>query len=183
VADRKDSSEVTPTCTCPGPRGKLCPTCQNGVLRSNEALPEPHARPLRGVQEAEIPLYDDCLIRVALNSKGDMTLGLANDHTGTYFPIPWEPARKLRDWLAANDPAQRVNDATAVPPKKTAKIVLESVKDPDGWWELITALGLGGDDPESAKKRKAHWEWGEYASVEIEVDEDLNIIGGRILPL
>ena len=62
-------------------------------------------------------------------------------------------------------------------PKKTATIVLDSIKDPDGWGDLISALDL------TEAKRKKHFEYSEYASVELEVDQDLNIVGGRILPL
>jgi hypothetical protein len=73
--------------------------------------------------------------------------------------------------------------------KKTAKIVLQDVKDPDGWHELASELGLisrddEGNDTSDPKKRKLfekHFDFGEYASVEIEVDEDLKIVGGRIL--
>jgi hypothetical protein len=64
-----------------------------------------------------------------------------------------------------------------MPKKKTASIVIDSIKDPDGWSNLISALDL------TEAKRKKHFKFSEYASVEIEVDQDLNIVGGRILPL
>lgn len=57
---------------------------------------------------------------------------------------------------------------------KTAKIILTNIKDPDGWQELAEALGL------SANARK---KFGEYASIEIVVDADCNIVGGRILKI
>lgn len=60
--------------------------------------------------------------------------------------------------------------------KKTATIVLDSVKDPDGWGQLIHDLGLS-----DAKARK-FFEFREYANLEIEIDSDLNIVGGRVLP-
>jgi len=61
--------------------------------------------------------------------------------------------------------------------KTTATIVLSSVKDPDGWGEIIHELGLS-----EAKARK-FFEFHEYASLEIEIDADMNIVGGRVLPL
>ena len=63
-----------------------------------------------------------------------------------------------------------------MPKKKTATIVLDSIKDPDGWGELISELGL------SDEKVDRFFEFAEYACVELEVDEDLRIVGGRILP-
>lgn len=77
---------------------------------------------------------------------------------------------------------------------KTAKIVLSSIKD-HGWWDLLLELGLlavkgedgcDGSEPisaEVAEKINQHFKYGEYASIEIEVDDDMNIIGGRILRL
>lgn len=62
-------------------------------------------------------------------------------------------------------------------PKKTSEIVLSSIKDPDTWGELIHALKL------PASKAKKHFDCSEYASLELTIDEDLNIIGGRILRL
>lgn len=58
-----------------------------------------------------------------------------------------------------------------------ATIVFRHIKDPDGFGELATALGL------SEEQIDRHFKWGEYASIEIEVDANLNITGGRILPL
>lgn len=73
---------------------------------------------------------------------------------------------------------------------KTAKITLESIKS-YGWGALLTELGLVNTDPESGKelasgeaqaKVAAHFEYEEFASIEIEVDENLNIISGKFLP-
>jgi len=73
--------------------------------------------------------------------------------------------------------------------KKTATIVLYDIKDPDGWQELLTKLGLIDTDeegvnraPKAAQKLvQKHFDCGEYASLELEIDEDLNVVGGRIL--
>jgi hypothetical protein len=60
--------------------------------------------------------------------------------------------------------------------KRTATITLESVKATDAWYELGLDLG------KSHKEINRIFEWGEYGTVEITVDEDLNIVGGRIVP-
>jgi len=57
---------------------------------------------------------------------------------------------------------------------KTAKIKIESYKDSDGWSNLINDLGL---DEESTYDIFEH---GEFATFTIEVDENLNIVGGKI---
>lgn len=57
---------------------------------------------------------------------------------------------------------------------KTATIRLDDVKDPDGWQELMHKLGV------SDEKRRRFLEHGEYASFEMVVDENMNIVGGRI---
>jgi len=59
---------------------------------------------------------------------------------------------------------------------KTAKITLESIKSSDGWAELGFELGF------EYEKISETFEYGEYGSIEIEVDENLNIVGGRIIP-
>lgn len=59
---------------------------------------------------------------------------------------------------------------------KTAKVVLENVKDADGWADLMTSLGV----PQEEWGR--HLEYGEFASLELEVDRDLKVVGGRIIP-
>jgi len=58
---------------------------------------------------------------------------------------------------------------------KTAKITLDT-KDPDGWHEVIETLGL------SAKVERKYFEFGEYATVELEIDENLQVVGGRLIP-
>lgn len=62
-------------------------------------------------------------------------------------------------------------------PPKTAKIRLSTVKDSDGWQELAHELGIKW--PRSSQI----FEYGEYADLEIVVDENLNIVGGRIIPM
>jgi len=56
---------------------------------------------------------------------------------------------------------------------KTAKITLDNIKEADGWWELITDLGLESEGYDI-------FEYGEYGSITIEVDENLKIVGGQI---
>lgn len=58
----------------------------------------------------------------------------------------------------------------------TAKIILRSIKDSDGWGSLIGQLGL------TEKTVERFFKYGEYADLEIEVDSMLRIVGGRILP-
>jgi hypothetical protein len=57
---------------------------------------------------------------------------------------------------------------------KTAKIELSSIKSSDGWYSLAFELGI----PE--KEIYKIFEYGEYADLTIEVDENLNIVGGKI---
>lgn len=57
---------------------------------------------------------------------------------------------------------------------KKAKIELENVKDSDGWSMLGSALGF------SEEEITRIFEYGEYANLTIEVDENLNIVGGKI---
>ena len=59
---------------------------------------------------------------------------------------------------------------------KTASISLDNVKNTDGWFELGTMLGL------SHEEINRIFEYGEYANFTIEVDENLNIVGGKIHP-
>jgi len=61
--------------------------------------------------------------------------------------------------------------------KRTATIFLFSIKDPDGWGDLIQELRL------SREVTSAHFEFGEYANLELEIDKDLNVVGGRVLKL
>jgi len=58
--------------------------------------------------------------------------------------------------------------------KITASIRLDSIKDSDGWFDLANDLGIKGDDIYDI------FEFGEYGSITIEVDSDLNIVGGKI---
>lgn len=60
--------------------------------------------------------------------------------------------------------------------KKTFTIELYDIKE-EGWGELIYELDL------SEEKADKFFEYGEFASIEIEVDEDMNIIGGKIFEL
>ena len=59
--------------------------------------------------------------------------------------------------------------------KKKFTIKLNDIKSSDGWGELIFELGL------TDEKIDQFFEFGEYASLSIEVDEDMNILGGKIL--
>lgn len=61
--------------------------------------------------------------------------------------------------------------------KKKFTIELDDIKSSDGWGELIFELGL------SDEKIDKFFEFGEYASLSIEIDEDMNILGGKILPV
>lgn len=60
--------------------------------------------------------------------------------------------------------------------KKTFTLELHDIKE-EGWGELIYELGL------SDEKADQFFEFGEFASITIEVDEDMNIIGGKIIKL
>lgn len=59
---------------------------------------------------------------------------------------------------------------------KTGKITLDNIKDSDGWFELGHALGLTHDQIYKT------FEYGEYGKIQIIVDENLNIIGGKVIP-
>lgn len=71
-------------------------------------------------------------------------------------------------------------------------ILLENVKDSDGWMGLVYDIfsdkyekeGLSEDDLHDKLHNKANsiFHYGEYTDLEIEVDENLNIVGGRIIP-
>jgi hypothetical protein len=65
------------------------------------------------------------------------------------------------------------------PAGKKASVTLHSIKDPDGWGDLISSLEL------SDYVMKRHFEFGEYANLEIEVEvvgDELMVTGGRIVP-
>lgn len=78
--------------------------------------------------------------------------------------------RTITGWTKCEEPA----------PKKTATIVLKDIKSSDGWGPLISALGYGGDENE--ERRNKFFEFHEYASIELTIDEDMNVVRGRILP-
>lgn len=61
-------------------------------------------------------------------------------------------------------------------PLITSSIKLENVKDSDGWWILGSELGFTNE------KHNKVFEYGEFASLELVVDEKLNIVGGKIIP-
>lgn len=57
---------------------------------------------------------------------------------------------------------------------KTATMDFDNIKSSDGQHELATELGI------SEEKFNELFEYGEYGSFTIEVDENLNIVGGCI---
>lgn len=59
---------------------------------------------------------------------------------------------------------------------KTVTIQLHT-KDPDAWGEAFHALKV------KASVRDKLVEFGEYATIELEVDKDLNVVKARIVPL
>jgi len=78
---------------------------------------------------------------------------------------------------------------------KTAETKLTTIKDSGGWADLIYELRFDEfaknnptlDKDELADKFYTEitskvFEYGEYADLEIVVDENLNIVGGKILP-
>ena len=74
---------------------------------------------------------------------------------------------------------QAARDAASVKGRgklRTATIRLESVKDADGWGTLAQELEL----PKELRDR--FFEYGEYAKLELEIDESLHIVGGTLIP-
>ena len=72
---------------------------------------------------------------------------------------------------------------------KKATIILESVKDSDGYFELCAKLGHMPDVEDDYGEivtdyRKVYkmFKYGEYGTFELEIDENFNIIGGRVIP-
>lgn len=59
--------------------------------------------------------------------------------------------------------------------KPTLTVYLSSVKDPDVWGEVIRHFKM------SDAKRNKHFEFSEYATLELEIDENMNIVGGCIV--
>ena len=77
---------------------------------------------------------------------------------------------------------------------KTAKITLNNIKSSDGWGELAFELKFKKfkskypelDEDEISDKFYTEiiskkFQYGEFANLEIEFDEDFNIVGGKIL--
>jgi hypothetical protein len=57
---------------------------------------------------------------------------------------------------------------------KTTKIIIETYKQTDSLYEAATDLGL---DPYDL------FQYGEYINcLEVEIDENLNVIGGKLIP-
>ncbi len=71
--------------------------------------------------------------------------------------------------------ATAVPSTKAEPTIKTVEIELNSLKS-ESWSEVIYALKL---DDTTVRRFFDH---SEYASIQIEIDEKLNIVGGRLLP-
>lgn len=84
------------------------------------------------------------------------------------------PADKL-DWAIEQcENTLRKNDKSIT--KKTASIELENIKMSDGWYSLAVELGM------SEEQIYKVFEYGEFGSVKIIVDEDLKIVGGYVIP-
>lgn len=58
---------------------------------------------------------------------------------------------------------------------KTAEVTFY-IKGPDEWGSLIRTLGL------TEAQQNRYFEWGEYATVELEFDEELMVVRGKLLP-
>lgn len=61
-------------------------------------------------------------------------------------------------------------------PMKTSSITLDSIKCTDGWYQVGNELGF------SDEKINKVFEYGEFGNIEIIIDENLNIIGGKVIP-
>lgn len=59
--------------------------------------------------------------------------------------------------------------------ERTVTVTLGSIKDPDAWGHVAEGLGL------SDEQSRAYLEWGEYATIELTVSDDMTFTG-RILP-
>lgn len=68
--------------------------------------------------------------------------------------------------------------------KKQAKLVIEGYKDSDGYFELCSDLFPGqateGEESSSNHVCYSMFEYGEFGTFELIIDEDFNIIGGKI---
>ena len=60
---------------------------------------------------------------------------------------------------------------------ETYKVVLTYLKAPDTWSELSDQL----DIPYEVFKR--YFQYGDYADIELRIDKDLRVVGGRVLPI
>lgn len=59
--------------------------------------------------------------------------------------------------------------------KKTSTITLDNIKD-EGWADLGHSLGMSNEEIRNT------FQYSEYGAVKLVVDENLNIVGGRIIP-
>lgn len=57
----------------------------------------------------------------------------------------------------------------------TMKIKLEMLKSPDLWWEVKERFNMGDD------VFFRYFDYGDYGAIEVEIDENLNIVGGRFI--
>lgn len=57
----------------------------------------------------------------------------------------------------------------------TIKIKLEMLKSPDLWWEVKKRFNMGD------YFFFRYFDYGDYGAIEVEIDENLNIAGGRFV--
>jgi hypothetical protein len=77
-------------------------------------------------------------------------------------------------WLT--DDGERRRDL-AGPRLKTTRVIVPDIKEPDAWSEMLAELGV------PAHVRDRFLQFGEYASLELEVNEKLEIVSARFIPL
>lgn len=79
---------------------------------------------------------------------------------------------------------------------KTEKITIERIKDDGSWSDAIRSLTFDkfrSQHPEVTDEDELEdlyydevpsklMEWGEYLDIEVKIDENFNIVGGRIIP-
>ena len=58
----------------------------------------------------------------------------------------------------------------------TIKIELSMLKEPDLWWEVREKFDLSDD------VFYHYFEYGDYGAIELEIDENLNVVGGKLVP-
>lgn len=103
-------------------------------------------------------------------------------NAGVEFAWIWDFCGRTHEewvgWLADQNELHRGDKLPTLMSdwKKTVKIELNEIKGEE-WAVAAHALGL------SSETRDAYFRYGEYASIEIEVDANLKIVGGRIIPL